>query len=451
GIVEGYDRFDAKFFGISPIEARVMDPQQRIMLELCWHALEDAGIPPGDVEYRTGVFAGMNWARYYQQYVLPNKELVDSYGVLNCGLANEPDTLSTRISYKLNLKGPSVNVFTACSTGLVAVAQACEAIDSGQCEQAIAAGVSISTPVKRGYLYQEGSMLSRDGHCRPFDQDATGTTFNDGAGVVVLKRRDLAEQDGDDIYAIIKGYAVNNDGEQKASFTAPSVAGQVAVYKAALKRANIEPASVGFIETHGTATPLGDPIEVLSLKRCYAAEGGSEKNCAIGSVKSNIGHAIHAAGLASLIKSTLAVRENKIPPTLFFQNPNPKLELEKSSFYINSTVETWRLPSPRRAAVTSLGVGGTNAHVILEEYVPQQRPEQPCTAQTELRFPILISAKSKPALENQIARYASYFGNRQEAALPNVSYTSIYGRKHFEHRAIVFGMSLPGAIENLRK
>ncbi|WP_434049273.1 amino acid adenylation domain-containing protein [Marinobacter salarius] len=449
GIVEGYDRFDAKFFGISPIEARVMDPQQRILLELSWHALEDAGIPPGDAQYRTGVFAGMNWARYYQQYVLPNKEIIDSYGVLNCGLANEPDLLSTRISYKLNLKGPSINVFTACSTGLVAVAQACEAIDNGQCEQAIAAGVSISTPVKRGYAYQEGSMLSKDGHCRPFDQDATGTTFNDGAGAIVLKRRDLAERDGDTIYAVIKGYAVNNDGEQKASFTAPSVAGQVAVYKDALARAAIEPSSVGFIETHGTATPLGDPIEVLSLRRCYSSENTREKTCAIGSVKSNIGHAIHAAGLASLIKSTLAVRDNKIPPTLFFQTANPKLELEKSHFYVNTAVEAWKLPSPRRAAVTSLGVGGTNAHVILEEYVPGQAPELPKEITPELRFPILLSAKSKPSLERQIARYCDYFSNRKDALLPNVSHTSIHGRKHFDHRAIVFGGDLPSAMENL--
>ena len=451
GIIEGYDRFDAKFFGIAPIEARVMDPQQRIMLELCWHALEDAAIPPGDSEYRTGVFAGMNWARYYQQYVLPNKELVDSYGALNCGLANEPDTLSTRISYKLNLNGPSINVFTACSTGLVAVAQACAAIDNGQCEQAIAAGVSISTPVKRGYLYQEGSMLSRDGHCRPFDQEATGTTFNDGAGAIILKRRDLAERDGDSIYAVIKGYAVNNDGEQKASFTAPSVAGQVAVYEEALRRAAIEPSSVGFIETHGTATPLGDPIEVLSLKRCYSAEDTHDKTCALGSVKSNIGHAIHAAGLASLIKSTMAVRENRIPPTLFFKKANPKLELDTSHFYVNSAVETWKLPSPRRAAVTSLGVGGTNAHVILEEYTRDEEPAKQPDVHPELRFPLLISAKSKPSLDRQIARYCDFFSNRQEAALANVSHTSIHGRKHFEHRAIVFGQNLLGAIENLSK
>ncbi|MFY3773135.1 amino acid adenylation domain-containing protein [Marinobacter salsuginis] len=452
GVLEGYDEFDAKFFGISPIEARVMDPQQRIMLQLCWHALEDAAIPPGDSQYRTGVFAGMNWARYYQQYVLPNRELVESYGVLNCGLANEPDLLSTRVSYKLNLKGPSVNVFTACSTGLVAVAEACEAIDSGQCEQAIAAGVSISTPVKRGYMYQEGSMLSRDGHCRPFDQDATGTTFNDGAGAVVIKRLDLAEKDGDNIYAVIKGYAVNNDGEQKASFTAPSVAGQVAVYEGALERAGVAPSSIGFIETHGTATPLGDPIEVLSLRRCYSKGGLPEKSCAIGSVKSNIGHAIHAAGLASLIKTTFAVRENQIPPTLFFQKANPKLELEKSHFYVNSKVETWRLPSPRRAAVTSLGVGGTNAHVILEEYRPRLKDACKGTTPEKSRLlPIVISAKNENALDRQIGRYIDYFRGKNNVALPDVAFTSIHGRKHFEHRAIVFGRDLSETLANLEQ
>lgn len=456
GILDGYDCFDAKFFGISPIEARVMDPQQRILLELSWHALEDAGIPPGDSAYRTGVFAGMNWARYYQQYVLPNKELIDSYGALNCGLANEPDSLSTRISYKLNLKGPSVNVFTACSTGLVAVSQACEAIENGQCEQAIAAGVSISTPVQSGYIYQEGSMLSKDGHCRPFDENATGTTFNDGAGAVIIKRRDLAERDGDDIYAVIKGYAVNNDGGQKASFTAPSVAGQVTVYKNALRRANISPASIGFIETHGTATPLGDPIEVLSLKRCYSQQNISEKSCAIGSVKSNIGHTIHAAGLASLIKATLAIRENKIPPTLFFETANSKLELEKSHFFVNTAVEPWRLPSPRRAAVTSLGVGGTNAHVILEEYQSAQEPDlntegHPPISE-EFSYPLLISAKTKSSLEAQVSQYQSYLNNLADQPEPapglsDISHASVYHRKHFNYRAIVFGSDLAVAIK----
>lgn len=453
GILDGYDQFDARFFGVSPIEARVMDPQQRIMLELCWHALEDAAIPPGDDQYRTGVFAGMNWARYYQQYVLPNRELVESFGALNCGLANEPDLLSTRVSYKLNLKGPSVNVFTACSTGLVAVAQACEAIENGQCEQAIAAGVSISTPVKRGYLYQEGSMLSRDGHCRPFDEQATGTTFNDGAGAVILKRLDLAERDGDNIYAVIKGYAINNDGEEKASFTAPSVAGQVAVYQGALNRAGVPPESIGFIETHGTATPLGDPIEVLSLRRCYSEANAPEKNCAIGSVKSNIGHAIHAAGLASLIKTALAVREDKIPPTLFFQKANPKLELEKSRFFVNDQVTAWKLPSPRRAAVTSLGVGGTNAHVVLEEY---RRAEVAVEKSGSLpedtgprKLPLVVSAKSKEGLDRQIARYQAFFADQKPSSFEDVCFTSITGRKHFEYRAAAFGESLEDVLSNL--
>lgn len=453
GILPGFDEFDARFFGIPPIEARVMDPQQRIMLELCWHALEDAAIPPGDDQYRTGVFAGMNWARYYQQYVLPNRELVESFGALNCGLANEPDLLSTRVSYKLNLKGPSVNVFTACSTGLVAVAQACEAIENGQCEQAIAAGVSVSTPVKRGYLYQEGSMLSRDGHCRPFDENATGTTFNDGAGAVVLKRLDLAERDGDNIYAVIKGYAVNNDGEQKASFTAPSVAGQVAVYQSALERARLSPESIGFIETHGTATPLGDPIEVLSLRRCYSEADSLEKNCAIGSVKSNIGHAIHAAGLASLIKTALAVRENQIPPTLFFTKANPKLELDKSRFFVNDQVTSWKLPPPRRAAVTSLGVGGTNAHVIVEQYPgahtsADDRKSQPKDARFD-KLPLVVSAKSKEALDRQIARYQAYFAGKASTPFEDACFTSVFGRKHFEYRAAAFGDSLEGTLATL--
>lgn len=440
GVIEDCDKFDAKFFGIPPIEARIMDPQQRIMLEMCWHALEDAGIPPGDVESRTGVFLGMNWARYYQQYVLPNKDLVRKFGVMNSALGNEPDLLATRVSYKLDLKGTSLNVFTACSTGLVAVAQACEAIEQGQCEQAIAGGISVSTPVNRGYLYQEGSMLSRDGHCRPFDSEASGTTFNDGAGVVVLKRLDLAERDRDPIYAVIKGYAVNNDGAGKASFTAPSIGGQVAVYDAALKRAAIAPETVGYIETHGTATPLGDPIEVQALRQSYCPSGGRQNTCALGAVKSNIGHAIHAAGVAGLIKAALAVKEGAIPPTLFFREPNPKLELQRTAFFINQSVVSWPLEGVRRAAVSSLGVGGTNAHVILEEY---RRPAELGVAgqpDEGRRFPVLISSKTREGLDRQVETYRRFFSRLgPDASLADVSYTTIKGRKHFPFRAIAFG------------
>jgi len=443
GIVEDFDKFDAPFFGVSPIEAGIMDPQQRILLELTWHALEDAGIPPGDDKLRTGVFTGKNWSRYYQQYVLTNPDLIRRFGVLNTALANESDFLSTRISYRLNLTGPSISLYTACSTGLVTVAQACEAIERGQCEQAVAGCVSICTPVKSGYLYQEGGMLSKDGHCRPFDAAATGTTFNDGAGVVVIKRRDLAERDGDRIYAIIKGFAVNNDGEEKASFTAPSVGGQVAVYDAALQRAGIDPASVGFIETHGTATPLGDPIEVLSLRKAYAQSGVAEKTCALGSVKSNIGHTIHAAGAASLIKAILAVRHNAIPPTLFFETPNPRLELEKTPFFVNTSVVPWKIPGPRRAAVSSLGVGGTNAHVIVEEYQDHRPGADQETKQkggSSASYSIVLSGNSEAALERQVDSYRQFFqAQSKDFSLADCAFTLATGRKHFAHRAAVSG------------
>ncbi|MBT8342953.1 MAG: amino acid adenylation domain-containing protein [Desulfatitalea sp.] len=454
GILNNYEQFDAGFFGISPLEAQVMDPQQRIMLELCWHALEDAGIAPGDKDRRTGVFVGMNWARYYQQNVLTNKELLAKFGGFNAALANEPDFLSTHVSFKLDLKGPSVNVFTACSTGLVAVAQACAALALGQCEQAIAGGISVSTPVKSGYLYQEGNMLSRDGHCRPFDINATGTTFNDGAGVIVLKRLDAAIADGDRIDAVIKGYAINNDGEQKASFTAPSVGGQVKVFKAALSRAGIDPQSVGFIEAHGTGTPLGDPIEVQALRQSYANDGRTEKTCALGSVKSNIGHAIHAAGIAGLIKATLAVKKNLIPPTLFFNKPNPKLELERTPFFVNRSSIQWPGPSPRRAAVTSLGVGGTNAHVVIEEYTePAQEEEKKHDAvagRSEI-YPVLLSARSESGLERQIERYGHFFEKQASGfCLADAAFTSITGRKHFAFRAAATGRDAQDIVLRLK-
>lgn len=453
GVINGCDKFDANFFGISPIEADIMDPQQRIMLEICWHALEDAGIPPGDQERKTGVFVGTNWARYYQQYVLLNKEILGRFGAFNSALANEPDFLSTRISYKLNLKGPSVNVFTACSTGLVAVAQACAAIEQGQCEQAIAGGISISTPVKCGYIYQEGNMLSPDGHCRPFDMNAAGTTFNDGAGAVVIKRRDLAEADGDRIYALIKGFAVNNDGKHKASFTAPSADGQVKVYRAAIARAGIDPKSVGFIETHGTGTPLGDPIEVQALCQCYAKEGQVDKACALGSVKSNIGHTIHASGIAGLIKATLAVKNNAIPPTLFFEKPNPILELERTPFFINREVIQWPGTFPRRAAVSSLGVGGTNAHVLIEEYKEDgYRAAEPNVAKNKYigNLPLLLSAKTEAALDQQIENYHNFIRSRCSIpAISDIAYTTIVGRRHLTFRAIVSGQNKEEIIARL--
>jgi amino acid adenylation domain-containing protein len=453
GIIENCDQFDAAFFGISPLEAKIMDPQQRIMLQLAWHALEDAGITKDEQNLRIGVFAGMNWPRYFQQYVLHNKEVKETFGLFNASLANESDFLCSRISHKLNLKGPSINLFTACSTGLVAIAQACANIESGECEAALAGGVSVSTPVKNGYIYQEGSMLSRDGHCRPFDINASGTTFNDGAGFVVLKRLDLAQRDGDIIHAVIKGYAVNNDGRNKASFTAPSVKGQIQVYNAALAKAGAAPDSIGFIETHGTATPLGDPIEVKALAESYRLSAHNKKgSCAIGSVKSNIGHTIHAAGIASFIKTVKAVETGKIPATLHFTRANPKLELEKTPFFVNSQVSSWRKEPPRRAAVSSLGVGGTNAHVIIEQYrdieAVEERQSEPLTPHPG--YPVFLSAKDQKSLDQLIKDYHEFFSAKPEhESLLNVSYTSLYHRRHFQYRAVFSGSTAGEALKQL--
>lgn len=453
GVIEDCDKFDAGFFSIPPLEADIMDPQQRILLQTSWHALEDAGIPPGDHGRRTGVFAGMNWPRYYQQYVLQNKALLQKFGDLNSALVNEADFLSTRISYKLNLKGPSINVFTACSTGLVAVAQACSAIEQGHCEQAIAAGVSVSTPLKSGYLYKEGGMLSKDGHCRPFDADATGTTFNDGAGAVVIKRLDLALRDRDRIYVVIKGFAVNNDGGKKASYTAPGFDGQVSVYEEALLRANVDPQTVGFIEAHGTATPLGDPLEVQALNQCYSRNWQTGKTCALGSVKSNIGHTIHSAGIAGLIKTALAVANNAIPPTLFFKEPNPKMELDRTPFFVNTSLISWPGPSPRRAAVSSLGVGGTNAHILIEEYrgVPANS-EAPGLKDDNEFYPVLLSGKTADAIDRQIDQYYRFIkDNAAGMELRDAAYTSATGRRHFAHRNLVYGRDAEDIAKRLGK
>jgi amino acid adenylation domain-containing protein len=448
GLVADSDKFDAPFFGVSPIEADLMDPQHRMLLELAWHALEDAGIVPGDDDRRTGVFVGANWARYYQQNILPNAAAIKRVGVLGAALANETDFLCTRVSYKLNLKGPSVNVYTACSTGLVAIAQACAAIEQGQCEQAIAGGISLITPIKSGYLYQEAGMLSKDGHCRPFDKTANGTTFNDGAAVVVIKRLDLAERDGDRIYAVIKGYAVNNDGIERASFTAPSVAGQVAVYREALRNAAVPAGSIGLVETHGTATPLGDPIEVESLRQAFNVQGVPEKSCALGSVKSNIGHVIHAAGAAGFIKAVLAVKHNQIPATLFFSEPNPKLQLEKTPFFVNNTTVQWPIPGPRRAAVNSLGVGGTNAQVIVEEYSVKREPEAVGGSRS---FPMTISATTAEGLERQVNSYREFLAKEKPISLVDLAFTAATARKALPWRHTVSGSTSEGWIEGLKQ
>ncbi len=445
GVVDDCDKFDAEFFGIAPIEAQVMDPQQRIMLELAWAALENSGHNPSAMPGLTGVYAGMNWNRYRAHCVAGHPEVVSRFGEFNAALANEYDFLATRISYKLNLRGPSVNIATACSTSLVAIAQAAQALLNHECDFALAGGASITVPVQAGYLHQEESMLSADGHCRAFDARGTGTTFNDGAAFVVLRRLSDALEAGDRIVAIVRGFAVNNDGADKVSFTAPSVEGQAEVIRSAIDFAGVDPSTIGFIEAHGTATPLGDPIEVAALKKVFTTEAMQGNRCALGSVKSSVGHLIHAAGVAGFIKAALAVSSGKIPPTLFFQTANPRLRLEESPFYVNARLEDWT-PSnhPRRAGVSSFGVGGTNAHAILE-----QPPLMEASAPTEGPQLLRLSARTQTALEAMAAQLAKRLESDPELNLADAAYTLASGRAEFGQRLVVAADSPTRAAQAL--
>jgi acyl transferase domain-containing protein len=447
GVIEDADKFDAAFFGVSPVEAQVMDPQQRIMLELAWAALEDAGYVPDAYDGLIGVYAGTNWIRYYTRNVLPNEELRSRYGEFNLSLANEQDFVATRTAYKLDLRGPSVSIQTACSTGLVAIGEACEALLGFDCDIAIAGGISVQVPLNAGYLYEEGGMLSADGHCRTFDKDGTGTTFNDGAALVVLKRLEEAIADRDQIYAVIRGYGLNNDGADKVSFTAPSVNGQAAAIRMALEQADIDPRTIGYVETHGTATPLGDPIEVAALTKAFRVTTVGEPFCAIGSVKSNVGHLIHAAGAAGLIKAALCVRDGVLTPSLHFQQPNPKLGLAGSPFYVNTQHKAWPGQSyPRRAGVSSFGVGGTNAHVVIEQ-PPQLEPS------SKLSTPgiVSLSAKTPESLENMAGALAQRFQAYPHLDLHDATHTLQTRRASFPHRLAVVGQDLEQAAKKLQE
>ncbi len=372
-VIDDPARFDAAFFGITPREAEVMDPQQRVFLELACNALEDAGYPASDSPSNTGVFAGTANNSYWNNNLSARPDVIAKIGDFTAMVGNEKDYVATRVAHKLNLTGPAISVHTACSTSLVAIHQAVAALRAGDCQMALAGAASISAPQVSAYRYQEGGMLSKDGHCRPFDAQASGTIFSDGAAAIVLKPLAQAQCDGDQIYALIKGSAINNDGADKASFSAPNPHGQARVIVAAQKNAGISADQVGFVEAHGTATPLGDPIEIQALGNAFAANGGAGKTCLVGSVKSNFGHLTAAAGIAGLIKAALIARHGVIPATLHYRQGNPAAGFEQSPFRVNSAPETWPEDRPRITAVSSFGVGGTNAHVILAE-PPAQQP-----------------------------------------------------------------------------
>ncbi len=432
----GFAEFDAEFFGFSPKEAAIMDPQHRQFLECAWEALEDSTRPPARINGPVGVFAGCGMGSYFYFNVLSHRSLVENVGLfLLRHTGNDKDFLATRASYLFDLHGPSVNVQTACSTSLVAVHQACQSLLNGECEMALAGGVTIELPHRRGYVYQEGEILSTDGHCRSFDHRASGTVFGSGAGVVVLRRLADAIADGDPIHAVIKGSAVNNDGASKAGYLAPSVTGQAEAIVEAQAIAGVDADSIGYVECHGTGTYLGDPIEIEALTQAFRQTTDKKGFCRVGSVKSNIGHLDTAAGVASLIKAVLAVKNGEIPPTLGFEKPNPAIPFATSPFVVADRLTAWPSGStPRRAAVNSLGVGGTNAHVIVEEPPPPKTAE--ARAETGPHV-LVLTAKNRKALDDGGRRLAQHLGANPDVLLQDVAHTLLDGRRHFEQRRVV--------------
>ena len=445
GVIEGVELFDAAFFGIAPREAELMDPQQRLFLELCWECLERAGHVPDACAVPVGVFAGMHNATYYQRHLAGRPELVAALGAFQVMLANEKDYVATRVAHRLNLTGPALSLNTACSTSLVAVCEAVEALRGGRCAMALAGGVAIACPPRSGYLGQEGTMLSPDGHTRSFDAQAGGTVFSDGAGVVLLKRLSDALADGDPVIALIRGGAVNNDGGAKASFMAPSSAGQAAVIAQAHARAGVGARSIGYVEAHGTATPIGDPIELEGLTRAFRLGTPEAGFCRIGSLKSNVGHLVTAAGVAGVIKAALALAEEALPPTLHYRAPNPAFDLDASPFRVNDRLCGWpRGDVPRRAGVSSFGVGGTNAHVVLEE-APARAASEPAAGPQLL----VLSARTPVALGAAAAQLAGHLRAQPQLNLADVAWTLAVGRKAFAHRLAVVATDASDAIERL--
>jgi amino acid adenylation domain-containing protein len=439
GVLDGADQFDPAFFGIPPAIAQLMDPQQRIFLEISWETLEQTGYLPVHYNGRVGVFAGSGNNSYYLNNVQSNSDLVDQVGTFQVMTLNEKDYMASRTAYQLNVKGPAVSVYSACSTSLLAITQAVQSIRNGHCDVALAGGASITAPINSGHLYQEGAMLSKDGHCRSFDAQAQGTTFSDGAGVVLLKDAAAAQRDGDTIYAVIKGVGVNNDGGGKGSFTAPSAEGQAGSIAMAIADAAIDPATISYVEAHGTATPLGDPIEIDGLTMAFG-EQEQKQFCAIGSIKSNMGHLTAAAGVAGLIKTVLALAHRQVPPSLGFTSPNPAIDFANSPFYVNTKLIDWPSENrghPRRAGVSSFGVGGTNVHVILEEFIAPVETNQPAlNPATKNRAVQLItwSAKTVKSREAYAKKLTYALQETNDLNLADVALTLQTTRASFRHR-----------------
>jgi acyl transferase domain-containing protein len=447
GALDDADLFDAAFFGFTPREAEAMDPQHRVFLECAWEALEDAACDPQRCAGRIGVWAGSGASSYLISNLLPNQERLEGFGGLQVMLLNDRDFLATRASYELDLHGPSVAVQSACSTSLVAAHMAGQSLLAGECDLALAGGVSISVPLRTGYLYQEGSVVSPDGHCRAFDAAAAGAVEGNGCGIVVLKRLADALADGDRIWAVLRGSAMNNDGADKVGFTAPGVEGQAEVISEALMMAGVEPATIGYVEAHGSGTPLGDPIEMAALTQAFRTAGAAGTGfCAVGSIKTNFGHCNTAAGVAGLIKAALALAHRVLPPSLCFESPNPQIDFAGSPFFVCTAAQPWETDGPRRAGVSSFGLGGTNVHAVLEE-APAAEPGDPPSRSAQL---LVLSARTPAALDAAAARLADHLEARPDVELADVAWTLQVGRKGFEHRRIAVARDRESAVAALR-
>lgn len=432
-VLESPDQFAASFFGHSPREAELMDPQHRLFLEHSWAAIEDAGYAPRLLQNRVGVFAGMSLSSYLLFNLVNNPALDSREEAFQAMIGGDKDFLCTRLSYKLNLKGPSVTFQTGCSTSLVAAHFAVQSLLTYQCDLAITGGVSVGVPQRTGYYYQPGGIASPDGHCRPFDADAQGTVFGEGIGVLVLKRLEDALRDRDHVYAVVRGSAINNDGSSKIGFTAPGAEGQIDVISRALAAAGVPASSLGYVETHGTATALGDPVEVAALAQIFRQQQGKRTSCALGAVKSNIGHLDAAAGAAGLIKTALMLKNRHLVPTLHFKEPNPKIDFSGTPFYVNTQYQPWTCEEgPLRAGISSFGIGGTNAHIVLEE-----GPAPPKSGPNRSFHILCVSAHTEHALNRATENLCRHLAENPTTNLADTAYTLHTGREKFRLRRVL--------------
>jgi FkbH-like protein len=444
GMIDGGDEFDSAFFGFTPLEANCMDPQHRIFLETSYEALENAGYDPENYDGLIGVFGGSGPDNYQFKNLSRQPETLKKFGELQIVTNNGKDYLTTYVSYKLNLKGPSMNIQTACSTSLVSVHVACLNLLTYQCDIALAGGAFIQVPRGKGYMYKQGEIFSKKGQCRPFDKDADGMLFGEGSGVVVLKRYEDAVRDNDTIWAVIRGTAINNDGSVKVGYMAPCVEGQSRAIARAQAFAGVVPEDISYIETHGTGTHMGDPIEIAALKKVFGQKSDNRQFCAIGSVKANIGHLDAAAGVAGLIKTVLALKNKQIPPSINFTLPNPELNMEQSPFYINTKLIDWETDGKSRiAGISSFGVGGTNAHCIVEESLSRNFYKS-----TKKYHPIVLSAKTKNALRQQQSNLKQFL-NQTGGNIADVAFTLLVGRKKYKYRSALFCNNIDEAIIKL--